>query len=340
MNWNNFNKEIFNLTYEDMLMIEKRIIEQYKISSVNQTTIINNIYNKLNNIDPNDYYTHLIETNKLDKLIKDVIDEHTLLLNNTNKVLQDGLKDSMNKTYYRQQYATNWLLPNAKIRKIPPELINLSVTGNHSSFKNIPSITVKRFGELSNYRAKNAGLIQILNKNKQEDYVKLIDVIETSLLKGKSNRQTNQALKMVIGNIKDDKAQGSLANLMRVSRTETNRIMNEATFANSMQLKEQGFKIQKMWLAGLSIDTRPDHGELDGQVVDVDKPFKTSVGDVMFPGDSGVPGFDINCRCTTIDIVEDIMPTTRVGYNPVTNQREQFSFKTYDKWLEDNKISN
>ena len=54
----------------------------------------------------------------------------------------------------------------------------------------------------------------------------------------------------------------------------------------------------KQWDATLDSKTRPEHQFLDGQLVDVDKPFKDSEGnEAMFPGGFGVASLDINCRC-------------------------------------------
>ena len=54
----------------------------------------------------------------------------------------------------------------------------------------------------------------------------------------------------------------------------------------------------KEWDATLDAKTRPEHQFLDGQVVEVDKPFKDSEGnEAMYPGGFDIARLDINCRC-------------------------------------------
>lgn len=90
----------------------------------------------------------------------------------------------------------------------------------------------------------------------------------------------------------------SYNNSVRIARTEGHRITNEATYNAQVKAKSKGAQIMKQWDATLDSKTRPEHQFLDGQLVDVDKPFKDSEGnEAMFPGGFGVASLDINCRC-------------------------------------------
>lgn len=65
--------------------------------------------------------------------------------------------------------------------------------------------------------------------------------------------------------------------------------------------QEMGIKVQKKWLATLDSRTRDAHALLDGQVQDVDKPFQSQLGPIMFPGDPAAdPGNVYNCRCALL----------------------------------------
>lgn len=67
----------------------------------------------------------------------------------------------------------------------------------------------------------------------------------------------------------------------------------------AMKAKEDGIESKKIWLATFDGRTRHSHALLDGQMVDVDKPFKSELGDIMYPGDPAAhPSNVYNCRCS------------------------------------------
>lgn len=62
---------------------------------------------------------------------------------------------------------------------------------------------------------------------------------------------------------------------------------------------QDGIKLKREWIAAIDGRTRHAHRLLDGQLADVDKPFKSELGDIMFPGDpTADPSNVYNCRCT------------------------------------------
>lgn len=62
---------------------------------------------------------------------------------------------------------------------------------------------------------------------------------------------------------------------------------------------QDGINLKREWIAAIDYRTRHAHRLLDGQLADVDKPFKSELGDIMFPGDpSADPANVYNCRCT------------------------------------------
>lgn len=63
--------------------------------------------------------------------------------------------------------------------------------------------------------------------------------------------------------------------------------------------EQDGIKLKREWIAAIDYRTRHAHRLLDGQLADVDKPFKSELGDIMYPGDpSADPENVYNCRCT------------------------------------------
>ena len=126
------------------------------------------------------------------------------------------------------------------------------------------------------------------------DIKDLKKVIRTEISRGISQSYSYQQMATLI-----KRASGnSYANSVRIARTEGHRITNEATYNAQVKAKSKGAQIMKEWDSTLDSKTRPEHQYLDGQIVEVDKPFKDSEGnEAMFPGGFGIPSLDINCRC-------------------------------------------
>lgn len=126
------------------------------------------------------------------------------------------------------------------------------------------------------------------------DIKDLKSAIRTEISRGISQSYSYQQMATLI-----KRASGnSYNNSVRIARTEGHRITNEATYNAQVKAKSKGAQIMKQWDATLDSKTRPEHQFLDGQLVDVDKPFKDSEGnEAMFPGGFGVASLDINCRC-------------------------------------------
>ena len=93
----------------------------------------------------------------------------------------------------------------------------------------------------------------------------------------------------------------SYNNSVRIARTEGHRISSEATYEAQTKAKSKGAQIMKQWDSTLDSKTRTTHQYLDGQIVEVDKPFKNANGDeAMYPGGFDIASEDINCRCVLV----------------------------------------
>lgn len=91
----------------------------------------------------------------------------------------------------------------------------------------------------------------------------------------------------------------------RIARTETTRAANDG----AVKLYRHWGIEQKEWLSTNDDRTRETHlagHGLDGQIVDIDKPFKTENGvELMQPGDSNAPLTEtVNCRCTVLPVIK------------------------------------
>lgn len=98
-------------------------------------------------------------------------------------------------------------------------------------------------------------------------------------------------LKDTIKKIRDKQKNG-----MRITATnEVTRKENLAIDVIGFKYKDKDKSIKKKWITMHDNRVRDSHKALDGETVDVDKPFSNGL---MYPGDgSGSPSDYINCRC-------------------------------------------
>ena len=91
-------------------------------------------------------------------------------------------------------------------------------------------------------------------------------------------------------------------NSVRIARTETTRVMNSSRQDSMEHAEKRGLKMKKIWVATNDDRTRDSHADIDGEEVDIDKPFSNGL---MYPGDpAGDAEEVINCRCTMITQIE------------------------------------
>lgn len=89
--------------------------------------------------------------------------------------------------------------------------------------------------------------------------------------------------------------------MVRYARTAMTGAQNAGRMEMLHEAQDMGIKVKKVWLATLDERTRDAHAKLDGQEVEVDEPFKSELGDIMYPGDpTADPANTWNCRCTLI----------------------------------------
>lgn len=153
--------------------------------------------------------------------------------------------------------------------------------------------------------------------------------VTSSILQGKG-----------IGKISDD-LQSRMQNMNRTSairtaRTSVTAAQNAGRLDTYRAAQDMGVKLKKRWLATLDNRTRHAHAILDGQTVDVDKPFKVDGYDIMFPGDTSAPGYLVyNCRCTQIAEIdgEDTSSGGRRARDPKTGESVLVEDMTYAEWV-------
>ena len=89
--------------------------------------------------------------------------------------------------------------------------------------------------------------------------------------------------------------------MLRNARTMHTGAQNAGRIEGRHQAQELGIKVKKQWMATLDNRTRDAHADLDGQVQEVDDPFESELGKIMFPGDPQADPANVwNCRCTLV----------------------------------------
>lgn len=94
---------------------------------------------------------------------------------------------------------------------------------------------------------------------------------------------------------------------IRNARTLMTGAENAGRIDAYSRAQKMGIRLKQQWVATLDMRTRYEHRELDGQRVEIGKPFvvPSSGEEIMFPGDPTAAGHLVfNCRCTTIAQIE------------------------------------
>ena len=152
--------------------------------------------------------------------------------------------------------------------------------------------------------------------------------VTSSILQGKG-----------IGKIADDLQSRmqdmSRTSAIRTARTAITAAQNAGRLDTYHAAQNMGIELKKQWLATLDNRTRHAHAVLDGQTVDVDKPFKVDGYELMYPGDNSAPGYLVyNCRCTQIAVLDDVDTSggMRRAIDPVTGESVLVKDMTYAEW--------
>lgn len=134
-----------------------------------------------------------------------------------------------------------------------------------------------------------------------------------------------------IASVISSNSEANYRQALRIARTEGGRMRTQARQNSYEEMEKIGCELQKQWLAALDRKTRKSHGHLDGQRVKIEDFFVSDGYKAIGPRCFGVASMDINCRCTTITIVDGI----NSDYRRDNETGEKISFRTYDQWKKD-----
>jgi len=321
--------------------ISLQILAVYEDSLKSVTDELEKLYTKyLSGIDPRDYYNTVIKLERLAKLKAQIVVLYTKAATEAGVLITEASTLSMSNAYYKNQFIADFFVPTIgaqiSFTALPPGLVNLAVTGNIEKWLALDADLRKSVGDISDYIAKDGETLSaLLLGNRNDEIVKINRAITSGLLQGKGYTDTASDVKKVIGTVKKDLTTGAMAKALRIVRTESNRTYNTGAFANSQALDEQGIEFNRIWVSALDINTRNTHQTLDGQTVGPEEPFSSGGAEAMYPGGFGIASQDVNCRCSTIDAVDGIPPSARIGRNE-DGELETFDWTSYPEWAESN----
>lgn len=128
-----------------------------------------------------------------------------------------------------------------------------------------------------------------------------------------------------------DTSSTNMKAMVRYARTALTGAQNAGRMETMHRAEDMGIRVKKQWLATLDARTRDSHRHLDGDVKDIDEPFRSDFGKIMFPGDPAAhPGDVYNCRCTMVYVYPDFADEGAMRRNQETGgEIEDIS---YDEW--------
>lgn len=129
-----------------------------------------------------------------------------------------------------------------------------------------------------------------------------------------------------------DTAQQNRKAMIRYARTATTGAQNAGRMETMHRAQGMGINVRKQWLATLDNRTRDSHRRLDGKEADVDEPFKSEFGKIMFPGDPHAHPADVyNCRCTLVYVYPDYPTDPGERLDNITGEHVRGDM-TYEEW--------
>lgn len=140
-----------------------------------------------------------------------------------------------------------------------------------------------------------------------------------------------ESLDEIVLRISVDTGEKGLNAMRRNARTAYTGAQNAGRMEGLRKAQELGVEVKKQWMATLDDSTRDAHQELDGQTAEVEEPFQSSLGPIMYPGDPDAdPANVYNCRCTLVYKYAKFP----ASLDRVDDSGEHYGNMTYRQWKE------
>lgn len=293
----------YDITREEYMALHGRVTSELKTALDDSRRKLRKLYDKLDSVKPEDYYVTAVKYNRLSKLEDDLIKAYKAAARKSGTAIKNASELAISNSYYRQQFAATLGVStledvNMIFTTLPEEVVKTSVYGTATKFN-------EKFGKPNDYVAKSGTLLEaVLDKNRQADVDKIRTAVTQALTNGEGYQKASGRIKKVLDT--------TATNAERIMRTEGHRNQLSGQYAMTQQAREQGVNMVRQIVSVLDSRTRPQSAQVDGLKENEDGVFIYPGGvPVRVPGNSGVPGWDINDREAVIDVIDGVEPTTR-----------------------------
>jgi hypothetical protein len=292
--FNQFDKDIEKMENG----VEKELIKQYSIALKGIKAYFAELYSKHGELT----YTEMQKYNRMKALEGQLKEQIRTLSGKNAKVLKTTLAEIFQHAFYTTAFTmeseSQMLLAYSLLR---PETIEAAVQNP------VAGLTLN----------------ETLEKNRDALIIAVKAEITQGLIAGVSYKEMSKRLTNVF--------EGDVQKAVRVSQTESHRLHQVGRFKSLQHAQAKGIQLKKRWISTLDSKTRDRHRDLDGQIVDLDAPFKYRGVEGMYPGEmSGGGSQNINCRCSFRAVLDGDKPNVRNARGedgksrviPYTNYRE------------------
>jgi hypothetical protein len=315
------------------------MVQQYGTALKEITKRADALYTKFLNAETPDpktgYLEFVVKNNRLSDLLKRTREQYFIYAKRAGINIAQASKVAMTNNYYAQQYAASWFAPKGKgsiildFTLIDEVAVELSVFDRKSNFNKVTNRKRKKLLSFFLRKGDKPKLSETLRKAAASNYKKIEDTIRQGLILGDSNQMMTSRLRKEMG--------FSTRRAAKIIRTEVNSNLNAGALHSHLNNKEQGIPVKREIISTLDIRTRRQSVQVDDKFDDENNLFTYPGGvKVAYPGNSGVPGWDVNDRETTIEIIADVKPLLRRGRNPITGETEIATFQDFSKWAKNN----
>lgn len=242
---------------------------------------------------------------------EDLKDQLAKDLHNVNQIAK-----SITEGYMPEIYALNYNYATFTVETQSMVDTSFTMYSRESAerlFRDNPDMMPKPGKKVSNLIA--------LGKEKLWNKAQLQSVMLQGIYQGDSIPDLAKRLATTVGD-------SNFKNATRNARTMATGAQNGGRNDAYTRAQDMGIDMRQTWVATLDNRTRHAHRMLDGQTVDVGKPFTINGINIKFPGDPNCIDASLvyNCRCTTIVQLK--------GFERDISQRNDpdLGGMTYDEW--------
>lgn len=279
---------------------------------------------------------------------KDRMSKAKLTMVNNGKMSMDEYKEWLRRAVFRQQlweqkveHCTRMISEsnNKALAIIRGEQYNVYTEGaNHQAYEvekrahYQPDISFEIYdmGTVEKLIEKKPALLPPKKINGKKDRAWNQGIISNCVTQGIIQ---GESIDKIAARIARETQRQNDSSMVRYARTALTAAQNAGRIDTMNRAKGMGIKCKKKWLATLDRKTRHSHQILDGQEEEINRPFKSILGKIMYPGDpEAEPGDVYNCRCTLEYVYPDFEDLAENVERYDQENGEVIEDMTYSKW--------